>query len=164
MGKVRVTDLARKIGMAEQDLLFKLRSIGVRIEGDDAQVDTDVLKQVFEGKRLATPREVIVRDEDAARTAAAPRGGAPTPGRKLPAEPPRPTRRAIIHKVEAPIPTLPHRDRPEGLRGDEALAAAMASAGGVGMTLEPDVEELSVEAAVPNPIPAPPTPAPPISA
>src|SRR6185436_19578562 len=69
-----------------------------------------------------------------------------------------------IHKVEAPIPTLPHRDRPEGLRGDEVLAAAMASAGGVGMTLEPDVEELSVEAAVPNPIPAPPTPAPPISA
>src|SRR6185295_4230292 len=120
MGKVRVTDLARKIGMAEQDLLFKLRSIGVRIEGDDAQVDTDVLKAVFEGKRLATPREVIVRDEDAVRPAAAPRaGGAPTPGRRLPAEPPRPTRRAIIHKVEAPIPTLPHRDRPEGLRGDE---------------------------------------------
>src|SRR4029079_12252157 len=75
MGKVRVTDLARKIGMAEQDLLFKLRSIGVRIEGDDAQVDTDVLKAVFEGKRLATPREVIVRDEEAARPAAAPRGG-----------------------------------------------------------------------------------------
>ena len=67
MGKVRVTDLARKIGMAEQDLLFKLRSIGVRIEGDDPQVDTDVLKAVFEGKRLATPREVIVRDEDATR-------------------------------------------------------------------------------------------------
>ena len=46
MGKVRVTDLARMIGMAEQDLIFKLRSIGVRVEGDDAQVDTDVLKQV----------------------------------------------------------------------------------------------------------------------
>ena len=117
MGKVRVTDLARKIGMAEQDLLFKLRSIGVRIEGDDAQVDTDVLKAVFEGKRLATPREVIVRDEDSGRPAAAPRTGAPSPGRRLPAEPPRPTRRAIIHKVEAPIPTLPHRDRPEGQIG-----------------------------------------------
>src|SRR6185503_3105806 len=115
MGKVRVTDLARKIGMAEQDLVFKLRSIGVRVEGDDAQVDTEILKAVFEGKRLATPREVIVRDEDAARTAAAAaRSGAPAPGRRLPVEPPRPTRRAIIHKVEAPIPTLPHRDRPEG--------------------------------------------------
>jgi translation initiation factor IF-2 len=157
MGKVRVTDLARKIGMAEQDLLFKLRSIGVRIEGDDPQVDTDVLKAVFEGKRLATPREVIVRDEDATRSAAAaPRAGGTAVPRGLPAEPPRPTRRAIIHKVEAPIPTLPHRDRPDGPKGDEALAAAMASAGGVGMTLEPDPEEASVEAAVTNPIPAPP--------
>ena len=158
MGKVRVTDLARKIGMAEQDLVFKLRSIGVRVEGDDAQVDTDVLKQVFEGKRLATPREVIVRDEDAARTAAAvARPGAPA-GRRLPAEPPRPTRRAIIHKVEAPIPTLPHRDRPDGPKGDEALAAAMASAGGAGMTLEPEVVEAPppmVEEPAPPPAPRP---------
>jgi translation initiation factor IF-2 len=158
MGKVRVTDLARKIGMAEQDLIFKLRSIGVRVEGDDAQVDTEVLKAVFEGKRLATPREVIVRDEDAARAAAAvPRPGAPA-GRRLPPEPPRPTRRAIIHKVEAPIPTLPPRDRPEGPKGDEALAAAMASAGGAGMTLAPEVVEPPppiVEEPPPPPMPRP---------
>src|SRR6185503_19935290 len=113
-----------------------------------------------EGKRLATPREVIVRDEDAAHTAAlASRGGAPAPGRRLPVEPPRPTRRAIIHKVEAPIPTLPHRDRPEGPKGDEALAEAMASAGGAGMTIVPDVEEVTppvVEAPSPQPRPVAP--------
>src|SRR6185503_17641910 len=116
-----------------------------------------------EGKRLATPREVIVRDEDAAHTAAlASRGGAPAPGRRLPAEPPRPTRRAIIHKVEAPIPTLPHRDRPEGPKGDEALAAAMASAGGAGMTIVPEYVEPPpvVEEPAPPPVvsrPAAPT-------
>ena len=165
MGKVRVTDLARMIGMAEQDLVFKLRSIGVRVEGDDAQVETEVLKQVLEGKRLATPREVIVRDEDAQRAAAAaPRAGAPTAQRRLPPEPPRPTRRAIIHKVEAPIPTLPHRDRPEGLKGDEALGAAMASAGGLGMTLTAEEIEAAtaVEAEPPPPsAPQPPAPRPP---
>jgi translation initiation factor IF-2 len=164
MGKVRVTDLARMIGMAEQDLVFKLRSIGVRVEGDDAQVETEVLKQVLEGKRLATPREVIVRDEDAQRAAAAaPRAGAPTAQRRLPPEPPRPTRRAIIHKVEAPIPTLPHRDRPEGLKGDEALGAAMASAGGLGMTLTAEEIEAAtaVEAEPPPSAPQPPAPRPP---
>ena len=31
MGKIRVRDLARMIGMADQDLMFKLRSIGVRV-------------------------------------------------------------------------------------------------------------------------------------
>src|SRR6185503_13649892 len=126
-----------------------------------AQVDTDVLKAVFEGKRLATPREVIVRDEDAARTAAMPRTGTGAAPRRAPVEPPRPTRRAIIHKVEAPIPTLPHRDRPEGPKGDEALAEAMASAGGAGMTIVPDVEEVTppvVEAPSPQPRPVAPHP------
>ncbi len=155
MGKVRVTDLARTIGMAEQDLVFKLRSIGVRVEGDDAQVDTEVLKAVLEGKRLATPREVIVRDEDAQRSAAAATPRAPGPSRRLPVEPPRPTRRAIIHKVEAPIPTLPHRDRPEGPRADEALAAAMAAGAGISSeVVEPPPPVLEA------PSPSPPQPAP----
>ncbi|HEV8631790.1 MAG TPA: translation initiation factor IF-2 [Thermoanaerobaculia bacterium] len=118
------------IGMAEQDLVFKLRSIGVRVEGDDAQVETDVLKQVLEGKRLATPREVIVRDEDAQRAAAAaPRPGTPAAPRRLPLEPPRPTRRAIIHKVEAPIPTLPHRERVDTGRPGEDMLPAGAEQG-----------------------------------
>jgi translation initiation factor IF-2 len=160
MQKIRVADLASRIKMDSQDLIFKLRSIGVRVEGEDALVDFEVLKQVLEGKRLATPREVIVRDEDP-NPAVAPRPGAPAPTRQLPPEPPRPTRRAIIHKVEAPIPTLPHRDHPQGPRADEALAAAMASAGGVGMTLPPpEVIEPVVQVAEPPAAVAPSPPRP----
>ena len=33
MSKVRVSELAKKMGIAQQDLVFKLRSIGVRLEG-----------------------------------------------------------------------------------------------------------------------------------
>ena len=129
MGKIRVRDLARMIGMADQDLMFKLRSIGVRVEGEDAQVDTEVLKAVLEGKRLATPREVIVRDEES--PASAGRAGAP-PARRLPPEPPRPRPRNVIHKVEPRIPTLPVRERepgrPEPPRAGEAESPATAPA------------------------------------
>jgi hypothetical protein len=164
MGKVRVTDLARMIGMAEQDLVFKLRSIGVRVEGEDAQVETDVLKAVLEGKRLATPREVIVRDEDAQRTAAAtPRAGAPAPARRLPPEPPRPSRRAIIHKVEAPIPTLPHRERVDtGRPGEDMLPLGPEQ--GIETPVVQEVEAAApaapapVEAAAVVPTPPPPRP------
>ena len=36
MGKIRVQDLAQMMGISNQDLVFKLKSIGVRVEGDDA--------------------------------------------------------------------------------------------------------------------------------
>jgi translation initiation factor IF-2 len=124
MGKIRLADLARMIGMADQDLIFKLRSIGVRVEGEDAQVDTEVLKAILEGKRLATPREVIVRDE----AAPAPTTGAPAPApRRLPPEPPRPRPRSVIHKVEPRIPTLPVRERLEPQRSSDAEMFAEAA-------------------------------------
>ena len=112
MGKIRVQDLARTIGMEDQDLIFKLRSIGVRVEGADALVETEILKAVLEGKKLAAPREVIVRDEEPPPSAAPPRR--PAPGRRTPAYPPRPPRpRSQIVSSDPRIPTIPTRTRPE---------------------------------------------------
>ena len=62
MGKIRVQDLARMMGLPHQDLMFKLKSIGVRVEGDDAQIDTDILQAILQGKKLPPAREVILRD------------------------------------------------------------------------------------------------------
>ncbi|MDX1632542.1 MAG: translation initiation factor IF-2 N-terminal domain-containing protein, partial [Thermoanaerobaculia bacterium] len=86
--------------MDDQDLIFKLRSIGVRVEGKDALVDTDVLKAVLEGKRMATPREVIVRDEE----------GAPGKGEGPPGREPRKRRRSRIRKKDR-IPTIPKKKK-----------------------------------------------------
>ncbi len=63
MGKIRVQDLARMMGISNQDLVFKLKSIGVRVEGDDAHIDTDIISAILQGKKLPHPREVILRDE-----------------------------------------------------------------------------------------------------
>jgi hypothetical protein len=66
MGKVRVQDLARMMGISNQDLVFKLKSIGVRVEGDDAHIDSDIIQAILQGKKLPHPREVILRDEPTA--------------------------------------------------------------------------------------------------
>ncbi len=107
MGKIRIRDLAEKMGVPEQDLLFKLKSIGVRVDEEDAQIDTSVIQAILEGKRLPQPHEVILRDEEAKASApASPRRR--TPQRRLPSSPQRPSRRRpIIQKVEPRIKTIP---------------------------------------------------------
>ena len=46
MSKIRVHDLARSMGLENQDLVFKLKSIGVRVEGDEALIDTDIIQAI----------------------------------------------------------------------------------------------------------------------
>ncbi|MCH9648024.1 MAG: translation initiation factor IF-2 [Deltaproteobacteria bacterium] len=113
MGKIPIQDLARMMGIPHQDLTFKLKSIGVRVEGDDAQIDTDTLQAILQGKKLPHPREVILRDGET------PAGGGPLrrpnlpPPRRLPQNPLRPGRpRTMIQRVESRIKTLPASERP----------------------------------------------------
>ncbi|HVS02823.1 MAG TPA: translation initiation factor IF-2 [Thermoanaerobaculia bacterium] len=158
MGKIRVQDLARMLHMEDQDLMFKLRSIGVRVEGQDAQVDTDVLKAVLEGKKLATPREVIVRDEESAAAPARPtppprRMPPGPPGRRPPGPPPRPRPRTTIHKVEPRIPTLPTRERPAETRAKSEPAAPQRAERGVPPPPRPPATaEPQLEAAAAAPV------------
>ncbi|HEV8582016.1 MAG TPA: translation initiation factor IF-2 [Thermoanaerobaculia bacterium] len=115
MGKLRVQDLAKMMGISNQDLVFKLKSIGVRVEGDDAHIDTDIIQAILQGKKLPHPREVILRDEQTPpevarrRTPTAP----PTVARRPAANPLRPQRpRTLIQKVEPRIQTMPVSERP----------------------------------------------------
>ena len=112
MGKIRVQDLAKKMGIGNQDLLFKLRSIGVRVEGDDANIDTDIIAAILQGKKLPNPREVILRDEQSKATA--PPARRMQQQRRLPANPLRPKRpRSMIQKVEQKIRTIPTSTHPK---------------------------------------------------
>ncbi|MFL6292591.1 MAG: translation initiation factor IF-2 [Thermoanaerobaculia bacterium] len=119
MGKIRVQDLATMMGISNQDLIFKLKSIGVRVEGDDAAIDTDIIQAILQGKKLPHPREVILRDEqtpvavDQNRRRA---GGAaappPTAARRPLTNQLRPQRpRTLIQKVEPNIRELPVSER-----------------------------------------------------
>ena len=123
MGKIRVQDLAKMMNLPSQELIFKLKSIGVRVEGDDAQIDTDTLQAILQGKKLPHPREVILRDEEAKATAGRAARQAP---RRRPASPLRPARpRTVIHKVDSKIKSIPTRERPPVK--DEPAAARPAA-------------------------------------
>ena len=63
MGKIPVQELARMMGVPKQDLVFKLKSIGVRVEGEDAHIVSDAISAILQWKKLPQPREVILRDE-----------------------------------------------------------------------------------------------------
>ena len=110
MGKIPIQDLARMMGIPHQDLLFKLKSIGVRVDGDDAQIDTDTLQAILQGRSLPHPREVILRDGETGATTVHGR----TLGRRPPTNPLRPGRpRNIVNKAEPRIKTLPVAERPK---------------------------------------------------
>ncbi len=120
------------MGISNQDLVFKLKSIGVRVEGDDAHIDTDIVQAILQGKKLPHPREVILRDEQTPnavdparrRTAAAP--PPPTAARRPPPSPLGPRRpRTLIQKVEPRIQTLPMSERPH-VMAEPASALAEA--------------------------------------
>ncbi len=121
------------MGISNQDLVFKLKSIGVRVEGDDAHIDTDIISAILQGKKLPHPREVILRDEPAApeSPAAARRRApvAPAP-RRPPANPLRPNRpRTLIQKVEPRIQTMPASERPATMAGGALLPGGASPAG-----------------------------------
>jgi len=151
MGKIPVQELARIMGIANQDLVFKLKSIGVRVEGEDAHIDTDVVQAILQGKKLPQPREVILRDETAPEPARR-----PGPSRRLPPTPLRPTRpRSVIQRVEPRIKTLPTSERPAAPAAVAATAAPVAERPAATASGPPPFASPSSEA----PTAAPPAPA-----
>ena len=127
MGKIKVDDLARMMNIPAQDLLFKLRAIGVRVDEADPRIDSEIIQAILEGKKLPSPREVILRDGET--QAAAPQRRRPA-GRRLP-PPPRPSRRRPqIHKIEPRIKTIPVTEKPAAAAPAKTPAAQLRSAPG----------------------------------
>ncbi len=124
MAKIRLRDLAKAMNVAEQDLLFKFRSIGVRVEGEDSMVETDIIKALLEGRKLAGPqREVIIRDKDAPKP---PRRRRPISSLRPPSGPMRPNRRrSVMHKQA--IRTLTPKAKPKQPTPEEVAAKEIAA-------------------------------------
>ncbi len=135
MGKIRVQDLARMMAISNQDLVFKLKSIGVRVEGDDAHIDTDIIQAILAGKKLPHPKEVILRDEAAPAGPPGRRTAAPQMPRRPAPNPLRPGRpRTLIQRVEPRIQTMPASERPAAHAPGQAAPAGAAATAGHGAT------------------------------
>ncbi len=139
--QLRVVDLAHTMGITSTELIFKLRSIGVSVAGEEDTLDLGTVRAIITGETLQKrPREVIVRretaEEDATSTSALDRLA-------------RRRRRKII-KTEREIPEVRGR-RTEAAEEGEAPAVeaeemeAVPEMGAAAAELAPDE---GVEAAV----------------
>ena len=107
----RVGDLAHQMGVTVEELIFKLRSIGVDVTSADNTLDLSTVRDIITGQTLVRrPREVIVRQA----------GAAAEEQRKAPVPPMdrlkrrRPGRRAVSLDEELPdeVPNLAAMARP----------------------------------------------------
>ena len=66
MEQLQVVDLAHTMGITSRELIFKLRSIGVTVAGEEDTLDLATVRAIITGETLQRrPREVIVRREKA---------------------------------------------------------------------------------------------------
>jgi len=152
----RVGDLAQQMGVSVEELIFKLRSIGVDVTSADHTLDLSTVRDIITGQTLVRrPREVIVRQGTAG---AEDKHKAPAPTLERPKRR-RPGRRAVGLDEELPdeVPNLaamavPASVKPTARPTDEAETA------------EPEVPAAAVEAeaeeARPHPVPVEEAPAP----
>ena len=60
MDQLRVVDLAHTMGITAKELIFKLRSIGVSVSGEEDTLDLSTVRSIITGETLQRrPREVI---------------------------------------------------------------------------------------------------------
>jgi translation initiation factor IF-2 len=135
----RVGDLAQQMGVTAEELIFKLRSIGVDVTNEENTLDLSTVRDIITGQTLVRrPREVIVRQSP---TAAEEQRKAPIPAVERPKRR-RPARRSVAIDEELPdeVPnlaamTVPASSKPsvrtaeeleEPVSGEEAPAGASA--------------------------------------
>jgi translation initiation factor IF-2 len=124
MAKVRVSELAKRMGISAKDLVFKLQSLGVAVEGPSTALDPNEVIAVLSGKKVAPrPRAVIMRDEKAQ----------VEQKKETVVRPPRPIvappRRAVVPTTEPQTgPITPTPIIPEFIQAAEAEEAEQARA------------------------------------
>jgi translation initiation factor IF-2 len=91
--KIRVSDIAKKMGKSEKDIIFQLQSLGAEVADANQVLEPEVIQALITGKKLTTrTRSVIMREDK------------PQPEKKKEAvRPPRPiVQPPVRKKAEAP--------------------------------------------------------------
>src|SRR5205085_3130562 len=62
--KFRVSDVAKRMGKSEKDLIFQLQSLGADVNDASQVLEPDVIQALITGKKLTTrSRSVIMRED-----------------------------------------------------------------------------------------------------
>src|SRR5438105_8663205 len=148
--KFRVSDIAKRMGKSEKDVLFQLQSLGAEISDANQILEPEVIQALISGKKLTTRTRSVIMREDKPQ---------PEKAKKEAVRPPRPivkpaprAKAAEPPKEEAPAtPAPPPVIIPEFIQAaeDEERAAKEAP------PVAPSVAAGRVPAGEPAPTPAP---------
>jgi translation initiation factor IF-2 len=154
--KFKVSDIAKKMGKSEKDVIFQLQSLGAEITDPNQALEPEVIQALITGKKLTTmrTRSVIMR-EDKPQVAA--KKEAVRPPRAIVKPTPRPKREVPANEepqVAAPPPTVIIPEFVEAVEAEER--AAKEAPPPVAPKPRPAVVETAPEPAPAAPVPMPP--------
>ncbi|HEY8134383.1 MAG TPA: translation initiation factor IF-2 [Thermoanaerobaculia bacterium] len=139
--KIRVSDIAKRMGKSEKDVIFQLQSLGAEITDASQVLEPEVIQALITGKKLTTRARSVIMREDKPQ---------PEKAKKEAVRPPRPIVKPTPRtKVEAPKEEAPVAPAPPPVIIPEFIQAAE------------DEERAAKEA--PPAAPAPPSVAPPMA-
>jgi translation initiation factor IF-2 len=62
--KIKVSDIAKKMGMSDKDMIFRLQSLGAEVTDPTQVIEPEVIQALITGKKLVTRTRSIIMRED----------------------------------------------------------------------------------------------------
>jgi len=120
--KIRVSDIAKKMGKSEKDVIFQLQSLGAEISDPNQALEPEVINALITGKKLTTRTRSVIMREDKPQVAA--KKEAVRPPRAIVKPTPRPKREVPAEEpqVAAPPPTVIIPEFVEAVEAEERAA------------------------------------------
>ena len=152
--KIRVSDIAKKMGKSEKDVIFQLQSLGAEINDASQVLEPEVVQALITGKKLTMRTRSVIMREDKPQVAA--KKEAVRPPRAIVKPTPRPKREVPVEEpqVATPPPTVIIPEFVEAVEAEERAAKEAP----------PVVPKPRPVAPPPPPVAEPPAPAIPIAA
>src|SRR5438093_3319634 len=116
--KIRVSDIAKRMGKSEKDVIFQLQSLGADVTDPSQIIEPEVIQALITGKKLTTRTRSVIMREDKPE---------PVKGKKEVVRPPRPiVKPAVRAKAETPKEEAPAAPQPPPVIIPEFVQAAEA--------------------------------------
>jgi translation initiation factor IF-2 len=160
--KFKVSDIAKKMGKSEKDVIFQLQSLGAEITDPNQALEPEVIQALITGQKLTMRTRSVIMREDKPQIAV--KKEAVRPPRAIVKPTPRPKREVPANEepqVTAPPPTV---IIPEFVEAVEAEERAAKEAPPPPKPVVPKPRPAAVETSITEPAPAAPAPMPPPAA
>ncbi len=124
--KFRVSDIAKKMGKSEKDVIFQLQSLGAEISDPNQALEPEVIQALITGKKLTMRTRSVIMREDKPQVAA--KKEAVRPPRAIVKPTPRPKREVPASEEPQVAPAAPTVIIPEFVEAVEAEERAAKEA------------------------------------